>query len=160
MPWARAVEFETGHGGRTRSGGDDDAVESQAFFATGGLCNFHRGGIHECGFTLYELDLALFRELSKSAGQLVDDSFFPSAELVEIDFGLSEFYAPVLRLLGFFEQLGHVQQSLGRDAAAIEADAARGYFRIDQRNFHAQVGSQKRGGVSAGTATDYSQMES
>ena len=52
-----------------------------------------------------------------------------------------------------------MEQGLGRDAAAIEADAARVYFRIDQRNFHAQVGSQKCGGISARTAADYSHTE-
>ena len=48
-----------------------------------------------------------------------------------------------------------MQQRLGRDAAAIKADAAGVRFRIDQRNFHAQVGSQKCGGISAGTAANY-----
>ena len=108
---------------------------------------------------MYEVDLALLRELAESAGELVDDAFLPSAEFVQVNFGHGEFDAPVLGLFGFFEQFGDVQQRLRRDAAAIEADAARVYFRIDQRNFHAQVGGQKCGGVSAGTAADYRYTE-
>ena len=89
------------------------------------LCDFERGRINECSFALNELHRALFRELAESAGQLLDDALFPAAKFGEIDFRLGEFDAPVLRLMRFFEQLGDVQQRLRRNAAAIEADAAR-----------------------------------
>ena len=73
--------------------------------------------------------------------------------------GCGEFDAPVLGLLGFFEKFGYVQKRLRRDAAAIQADAAGVHFRIDQRNFHAQVGGEECGGVSAGTTADYCHTE-
>ena len=73
--------------------------------------------------------------------------------------GCGEFDTPVLGLLGFFEKFGYVQERLRRDAAAIQADAAGVHFRIDQRNFHAQVGGEECGGVSAGTTADYCHTE-
>ncbi len=116
-------------------------------------------GIYERGLPLDELNLAQFRELAQSAGQFVDDARFPIAKFVEIDFGRGKFDAPVLGLLSFFKQFRNVQQRFRRDAPAIEANAAGIHFRIDQRNFHAQVGSQKCGGISAGTAADHCHTE-
>src|SRR5208282_5222842 len=100
----RAVEFKARHHSRTRPGGNNDAVESQVLLAASpALSHFQRSRIHECGFAPHELDLALFRKLSKSAGELVNYAGLPIAKFVEVNFGRGEFDAPVLGLLGFFK---------------------------------------------------------
>ena len=100
------------------------------------------------------MNFALLRENAEAAGQLLDDTFFPRAQACQIDFRRGEFDAPVLGLMRFFQQLGHVQQRLRRNAAAVEADAAGIHLRVDQRDGHAEIGSEKCGGVSTGTAAD------
>ena len=56
--------------------------------------------------------------------------------------------------MGFVEHLGDVQQRLRRNAAAIEADAARVLLGIDERDLHPEVGGIERRRVSAGAGAD------
>ena len=109
----RAVNLKTGHDRGPRSGGDDDAVKGQRFFAGGsGLRDLERGRVHERSLPLNERDFALFRKLAKSTGQLCDDAFLPTAQLGEIDFWRSVFDAPCLGLLGLIEALEREQADL------------------------------------------------
>ena len=57
--------------------------------------------------------------------------------------------------MGFLDQLGDVQQSFGGNAAAVEADAARVHFLINERDLHAEIGSEKSGSVATGSGADY-----
>ena len=61
-------------------------------------------------------------------------------------------------MLRLVQQLGDVQQRLRRNAAAIEADAARILGRIDQRDLHAEIGRVKRRRVPARAAADDNYM--
>ena len=56
---------------------------------------------------------------------------------------------------GFGDDLGHMQQCLGRDAADVEADAAQCGFFFDQHHLLAEVGSAERGGVAAGAGAEH-----
>ena len=152
---AWAIEFEARDHTWSRTGRDDDAVERHVLVAAGHLRYFEGGRIDECRLARHELHGALLRQLSQAAGEFFHHALFPSAELVQIDFGFGEVYAPVFRLLGFFEQFCNMQQSLGWNAAAIKAHAAGIDFRIDHRDLHAQVGGEERGGISARSAADY-----
>ena len=67
-------------------------------------------------------------------GEPLDDVVLELAQLVEIDLRLAELDAPRFRVPRFVDQLGDVQQRLRRNAAAIDADAARVHFRIDERD--------------------------
>jgi hypothetical protein len=67
--------------------------------------------------------------------------------------------APILRLTRFFNELGDVQQRLGRDAPTIQADAAGIDFGIDERNFEAEVGRQKSSGVTTRSAAHNCEMQ-
>ena len=66
--------------------------------------------------------------------------------------------APVGQVLGFGDRLGHVQQGLRGDAAAQQADAAQARFEIDQGDLQAQIGGEKRGGISAGTGAEDAEL--
>ena len=52
-------------------------------------------------------------------------------------------------MLRFADQLGDVQQRFRRNAASVQANAARIQLRVDERNLHSQVGSEKRGSVAS-----------
>ena len=56
--------------------------------------------------------------------------------------------------MGFLDQLGNVQQCLGRNAAAIEANPARVSFWVNERYVHAEISGEKGSGVSTGTAAN------
>ena len=74
-------------------------------------------------------------------------------------FGAANSIPQSLRLMRFLQQLGHVEQGLRRDAAAVEADAARVQLGIDEGDGHAEIGGEECSGVSTGTAADYCNIE-
>ncbi len=57
-------------------------------------------------------------------------------------------------MFGFGDGFGDVQQRLGGDASAEQADASQLGFQINQGNLHAEIGGQKGGGVTARPAPD------
>ena len=57
---------------------------------------------------------------------------------------------PNWALAGFIDQLGHVEQSFGRNASAIQTDSAWIRLRIDECDFHSQIGGQKRCSIAPG----------
>ncbi len=82
-----------------------------------------------------------------------EPSNFVTRSVVEFSKG-TEFDSPVFRLLRFFDQLRDVEQRFRWDAAAVEADAAGVYFRVDEGDGHAEIGGEECSGVSTGTAAD------
>jgi hypothetical protein len=56
---------------------------------------------------------------------------------------------------GFVDQLGDVEQGFGGDTAAIKANSAGVEFRVDERDFHSEVGSEERGGIATRASADY-----
>ena len=156
---ARRIELERWNNGRPRAGREDDPVETENHF--GGICfaDPQRGGILKRRAALNVFHVALLGKLSQSSGKLLDHTFFPGAQPSQIDLRRRKFDPPVLSLLGFFNQLGDVQQRLRRNAAAVEAHAARVRLGIDQRHLHAEIGGQKGGCVAAWSAADYSDVQ-
>ena len=77
---------------------------------------------------------------------------FQRAQPRQIDLRGRKVDSPIFRLLGFFNQLGDVQQRLRRNAAAVETHAAGIHLRVDQRNLHAQISGEEGGCVAAGSA--------
>ncbi len=72
--------------------------------------------------------------------------------------GLANSTPHSLRPFGVADHLGHVQKGLGRDAAAIEADAAGIGLLVDQRNLQSEVRRGERRGVSAGPGPEDDQL--
>ncbi len=110
--------------------------------------------VDDLGPSLQVVNLADLDQLAGAAGQALDDVVLEGAQLVEIDLRLGEFDAPGLRMARFAEEIGHVKQRLGRNAAAIDADAAGIRFRIDQRDAEPEIGGQKGGGIAPGAGAD------
>ena len=85
--------------------------------------------------------------------------FLNSRSLSRSILRLAELDAPRLRMPRFVDQLGDVQQRLRRNAAAIDADAARVHFGIDERDAQPEIGREKRGRVPAGPAADDDELK-
>src|ERR1051325_4728047 len=109
--------------------------------------------VGQLGKSLDVLDFAALRQQSGSTGEPLDDAVLERAQLVQIDRRLAEGHAPRVRVTGFAEQTGDVQQRFGGNAAAIHADAARIGLRIDDRGLEPEIRGEERGGVPAGAAT-------
>ena len=75
-----------------------------------------------------------------------------SETLVKILDRLDDNLDPIRLLL--VQELGRMQQGLRRNAATIDADAARVRFRVDERDLHAEIGAEKGRGVPAGAGPE------
>ena len=129
-------------------------LEGQRFLLAVGQVDVDGAAVAEGGHALEVLDLAQVAHLPRPRGQRADDLVLEVAQLVEIDLGLAELDAEILRVRRLADHVGDVQQRLGRDAAAIDADAAGILLRIDERDLHPAVGRVEGGCVSAGTGAD------
>ena len=105
-------------------------------------------------------DLALPGQAGEAAGEPLDHAVLPAAQLVEVDSRGAEHDAVLAHLLGFGDDLGGVQQRLGRDAADIEADAAERRPAIDQHDLLAEIGGAEGGGVAARPGAEHQHLGS
>ncbi len=148
--FSRAGEF-----GGLRAGRDNGVFETHgrdlAVLSSDG--DLVRAG--EFADTLHDGDTALFRHLAETAGQLADDVIvFPVAQLFEVDLRRAETDAMMAGFLGFGDDLGRVQQSLGWNTADIQTNAAQRGIALDQHHLLAQIGSAESGGVAAGAGAE------
>ncbi len=114
--------------GPGRAGDDPVAMMTlsncSVFFAARALLHLQRGRIHKARFALDVGDLALLGHDAQAAGQLGHHAFLERAQLGHVDLRLGKFHAPTRRVPGFVDQRRHVQQRLGWNAAAIQANSA------------------------------------
>src|SRR5687768_8594329 len=137
--------------------GEDQMFELQLGFpAAAGDLQRPRTG--ERGAPLNELHFPQLGDTADSGRQLVDDALLETSQLVDVDLWLAERHAPPAGVLRFVDHLGHVQQRLRRDAAAVKADAPRVLFLVDQRDLHAQVSRIEGGGIAARPCAKYCQL--
>ena len=94
-------------------------------------------------------DLALPGQPGQAAGEPPDHAVLPLPQLVQVDGGRTERDAVLAHLLGLGDDLGGVQQGLGRDAADVEADSAEGRPAVHEHDLLTQVGGSERGRVTA-----------
>jgi hypothetical protein len=62
-------------------------------------------------------------------------------------------------VLRFVQNLGGVQQRLGRDTAAERADPAGIRLGVDDGHLHAEIGGVKGGGVASRSGTDHDETD-
>ena len=79
---------------------------------------------------------------------------FQARSLARSIVGGAEGDAAMLGFAGGADRVGRVQQRLGRDAAAVEADAAQALVPLDQDDFLAEVGRVEGRGIAARAAAD------
>ncbi len=110
--------------------------------------------VDELGESLEILNLSRLDELPGTAGQSLDDAVLEVTELGEVDLRFGELDALRLRVTRFVDDLGDVQQRLGRNASAVHAHAARVRFGVDEDDVETEIGGEKRARVSARTTAD------
>ena len=99
-----------------------------------------------------------FAICAEAARELADDAVLPAAQRVDVDLGLAEGDAVVGGELRLGDDLRHVQQRLGRDAADVQADAAEALVALDEDDVEAEVGGAERGGVAADAGAEDEQL--
>ena len=99
--------------------------------------------------------LRCFASTDRPPTSFLTTLFFQPSSLARSIFGCAVFDAVVTHLTDFVDDLGGVQQRLGRNAADVEANAAQHGPAFDQRDLEAEVGSAERGGVAAGTGAQH-----
>ncbi len=129
-------------------------LEGQGFFSTSRPRNAQRVRVGDRGGPLDVLHFPVLDELPGAAGEPLDDVVLEGAQLVEIDARLAELDAPRLRVARFIHDLGDVQQGLGRNAPAVDADAARIHLRVDERHRQPEIGREERSRVPSRAAAD------
>ena len=145
-----------------RAGGDDAFLELDHLLAAGlvlaaAVGDFHLDmvGIEEVAVTAHDLDLAALGHAGQAAGQFADDLFLVRAQLVDIDLRCGEADAQIIGVLGFFNDLGNVQQGLGGNAADVQTNAAERCITLDDDRLHPQVCRAEGGGITAGACAKH-----
>ncbi|MNN08188.1 hypothetical protein D3C81_1210380 [compost metagenome] len=142
---------------RLRTGRDDALLEAQQLGLAVVAGDFQLVGRDELGHALHGADLALLGHAGQALGQLTDDLFLVLAQLVQADLRRAVLDAQVTGVRGVVDDLGGMQQRLGRNAAHVEADAAEVGVAFDEHGVHAQVGRTERGGVAARAGAQHHQ---
>ena len=114
--------------------------------------------IEEVTVTAHHLDLAALGHAGQAAGQLADDLVLVAAQLVDVDLRRGKTDAEISGVLRLVDDLGDVQQGLGRDAPDIQADAAEGGIAFDDYGLEAEVGGTEGSRVTAGAGTEDEQV--
>src|SRR5258708_40005867 len=104
--------------------------------------------------------LPVLHELTRAACEPLDDAVLEFAQLGEVDLRLAEIDPPRLRVTRLVQELRHVQQRLGRNTAAIHADAARIHFGVDECRGETEIRGKKGGGITTRSAPDDDNLNS
>src|SRR5262249_26287332 len=87
-------------------------------------------------------------------GEFADDVHPVIANAGNVDARLFEMDAEFGGVAGVGNELGGVQERLGRNAADMQTGAAGLLAGVDESDLHALIGGVEGGGVAAGTAAD------
>ncbi len=134
--------------GRFGARGDDRLVEPHDPRALGGF-DAQRLGRGELALSEDDLDLALLGEARKAACQLLDHAILPAADRRRVEGRRAEAHPMRAHRLGVIDDLCDMQERLGRDAADVEAHAAKRCARVDQNDILPEIGGAEGGGVAA-----------
>ena len=152
------VVGKAGKADRLRAGRDDAPIEAQAPHAipAGDRKLVRRG---EPRIATDHRDLALAGQRLEPAGESRNDRVLPLAKPGSIDLRLAETDAVLGHLARLLHDPGRVQQGLRRNTTDIEADATQRRPALDQHDIEAEVRGAERGGVTARTGTQHSEVE-
>ena len=105
-----------------------------------------------------DADLALLRQPIQAVGQTPDDPVLPFAQCARIDLRRAEADAKLVHRFGFLDDLGGMQQRLGRDATDIETNAPQRRPTFHQRHVQTQIGSAKGRGIASYSGPEHRQF--
>ncbi len=103
---------------------------------------------------MYYFHAAGLGQLPYAGTEFLQDRIFPGPQLVEIDPRFTETDTAVSRVAGLEDELGGVEQCLGRDTSAVQANAPEAVIFLDENDLLAVVRRVKRRCVTAGPGAD------
>ena len=86
--------------------------------------------------------------------RLADDLLLVLQRRRHVEADLARGHADVGAVAGLLEEVGRVEEGLGRDAAPERADAAQPRLLLDDEDRHAELRGPDRGDVAAGARAD------
>ena len=134
IPYARIFMRNERQFDRTGTRRDDSVVEVDHGFAVLAF-NFQSVSAGKFTQTVNHLHFTPFGHASQTTGQLIDDFFFPGADLVNVSFRLTENDAVFGQRFRFFDNFCNVQQCFRRDTADVQANTAQGAVTFDDNGF-------------------------
>ena len=145
------VNFNAGQRRYRGASGDQDVGGRHVFARNGNSM-----GILERGRALQPIDLVLLEQELDPAGQILDRRGLLALHNAQIELNLAGLDPELgeCAASGLLEQLRAMQQRLGRDAADIEACAAKRLARFGAGDFQVGLGSTDRGDIAAGACAD------
>ena len=134
--------------------GDDAMREGHALAVT--VCASHVDGmgVGKPRDATDDGDLALLGQAGEARRQAPHHLVLPVAQPGSVDLRLAELDAMRSHRTRVLDDLCRMQQRLGRNAADVEAHAAKRRPALDQRHLEAEIRRAKRRGVSPGARTD------
>src|SRR5262249_24105480 len=114
--------------------------------------------IQNFGESLQIVNTPVLDELSGAASQAADDRVLEIAKLVEIDLGSAEFETPRRRVARFAHQLRDMQECLGGNAAAIDANATRVDLGIDECDLQTKIRGEEGRRIATRSPADHCQL--
>ena len=106
------------------------------------------------GLALNDLHIAHLGQLGHARPELGENRFLPHPQLRQIHRGRRERDAAMIGFPGRSDLVRGVEQCLGRNAAAIQANPAEPFVALDEHDFLAQVRRVKGRRVSAGASAE------
>ena len=108
----------------------------------------------EIGAAFNDRYIAHFSQGGNAVAEFFHDGFLPGPEFGQVQGRLGESDTAVGGFTGGDNLVGGVQQRLGGNAAAVQANATEPPFTFDQNDLFAEVGGIEGRGVTAGTGAD------
>ena len=148
------VKRQTGQLRHPGAGRQDEGVVLHHFHAALGRGHFHMTGIQHPAVTSAQMYFETGASLFQTTAQDTDDLFLAGQHSGRVHMGRPfTGNAELGQTQGCFQGLGRSLESLGRDAAGIEAGPAQ-MGSLHQRDFHARAGSGKSRRIAAGATTN------
>jgi hypothetical protein len=101
-----------------------------------------------------DLHAAHFGDLRHAAGKFLENAIFPRAQFRQINLRLAESDAAMRGLARFDKKFRRVQERLGWNATAIEANAAEALIALDEHYFFAVISRIKCSRVTPRASAD------
>ncbi len=101
-----------------------------------------------------DVDPVLLHQVRDAVGRLADDLLLVLQRRRHVEPDLARRHAHLGAVAGLLEEVGRVEEGLGRDAAPERADAAQPRLLLDDQDRQAELRGADRGDVAAGARAD------
>src|ERR687889_2561537 len=154
------VELRPWQGVDGRAGGDQDVLSFELLLAVFGLY-LYLLGFDEASYSVVDGDLVLLHQALHAAPELVDDLLAALGGLWVVELYLADLDPEVLAVSGVVQEMGRLEQRLGRDASHVQARASEmpALPLLDEGYTHPQLAGPDRRYVSSVPATDNYKVE-